>query len=87
MSTSNKAGKRKLKVSETSDAYALEYFYFCLSRPIYCSIQFGQFASMRMPFARVFPIKIGEGRKYTVEGVVRLPAIYQLAKCRVFKNV
>lgn len=55
------------------------YLFYKLSFPVFCTINFRQTITQGNPEVKVSPVKCGEGRKFTSEGVLQLPASFDLS--------
>lgn len=63
----------EISMRHPGEQEAFTYFRYKLSRPVICTINFRDSLTQKVPSARVAPIKIGEGNKFTQEGVMKVP--------------
>lgn len=63
------------------------YYWYRLARPVICTINFRCHIMQGSSQVKIVPIKCGEGRKYTQEGVIKVPYGFDPHVCSQFKGV
>lgn len=76
----------KQSAVDCSSTEAFDYYRYRLSKAVFCTINFRFCITMGMPNAKVVPVKSGEGRKFTSEGVVQVPRGTLMTSNRYFNN-
>lgn len=70
---------------ELDDIY--QYYRYCLSRPVICTISFRCFIMQGSQDVKIVPVKCGDGHKYTQEGIIRVPQGFNPCTSSYFKRV
>lgn len=77
----------ELEIPDVAGEDTFVYFSYKLARPVICTINFRGFITQGDPLAKVVPVKCGEGHKFTQEGVIRVPRVFDPSKSTVFNKV
>lgn len=79
------------RTQEQHDSQAISedeftYFGYRLSRAVICTLGFRDFITQKDQAARVAPVKSGDGHKFTIEGILKVPKGFDPHICTRFRK-
>ena len=63
------------------------YYKYKLSKPVICTLNFRNYLKQGVLDAKIVPLKCGETKKYTQEGIIRVPEFFDPYKSSMFLKV